>query len=356
MRKLRVALIGQGRSGKNIHGKFFRSEDNKLFDVVAVIDFDAERRQKALDLYPGCEVFETYQEIFGRKDIDLVVNSTFSEMHYPVSMDLMKHGFNVLVEKPMARTRYECEDMIKTAKDNGVVLAVFQQSFYAPFYQFAKELMASGKLGEIQQVSIRYNGFARRWDWQTLQAKNAGGVYNTGPHPIGFACDILGFSDEMKVEYSKLACCQTSGDSDDYAKMILTAPQKPLVDVEVTSVDAYAPFNLKIVGSKGCAAIAIRNYKMKYIVDGENPEKPVIWESLKDENGEPTYCKENLITHEEEGEFDGTAFDIGTKKLYDTVYDAIVNGTPLPIGPEHASKVIWVIETVHAQNPLERKF
>lgn len=356
MKKLKVAIIGQGRSGKDIHGKFFRSENNKLFDVVAVVDFDAERRKKALDLYPGCEVFETYQELFGRKDIDLIVNSTFSEMHYPVSIDLMKHGFNVIVEKPMARTRYECEDMIKTAKDNGVLLAVFQQSFYAPFYEFAKELMASGKLGEIQQVSIRYNGFARRWDWQTLQVKNAGGIYNTGPHPIGFACDILGFSDKIKVEYSKLACCQTSGDSDDYAKMILTAPEKPVVDVEVTSVDSYAPFNLKIVGSKGCAAIAIKNYKMKYIVDGENPEKPVIWEALKDENGEPMYCKENLITHEEEGQFEGTPFDIGTKKLYDTVYDAIVNGTPLPIGPEEASKVIWVIETVHAQNPLERKF
>ena len=42
--------------------------------------------------------------------------------------------------------------------------------------------------------------------------------------------------------------------------------------------------------------------------------------------------------------------------MYDTIYEAIVNGTPLPIGPEHAAKVIGVIETVHAQNPLERKF
>lgn len=356
MKKLRVAIIGQGRSGKNIHGAFFRSEANEKFEVVAVVDMDADRRQKALSLYEGCQVYADYTELFGRKDIDLVVNSTFSDMHYPISIDLMKHGFNVLVEKPMARTRYECDDMIKTAKDNGVVLAVFQQSFYAPYYVFAKELMESGKLGDIQQVSIRFNGFARRWDWQTLQVKNAGGIYNTGPHPIGFACDILGFSDEIKVEYSKLALCLTSGDSDDYAKMILTAPNKPVVDLEVTSVDAYAPFNLKIIGTKGCAAIAIGSYKMKYIVDGENPERPLIVESLKKEDGEPTYCAESLVAHEEEGTFGGTAFDTGTKKLYDTVYDAIVNGTPLPIGPEHAAKIINVIETVHAQNPLERKY
>lgn len=356
MKKLRVAIIGQGRSGRNIHGAFFLSPANEKFEVVAVVDFDEVRRKNALERHPGCEVYETYQELFGRKDIDLVVNSTFSDMHYPVSIDLMKHGFNVLVEKPMARTRYECDDMIKTAKDNGVLLAVFQQSFYAPYYVFAKELMESGKLGNIQQVSIRFNGFARRWDWQTLQVKNGGGIYNTGPHPIGFACDILGFSDEIKVEYSKIACCLTSGDSDDYAKMILTAPDKPVVDLEVTSVDAYAPFNLKIIGSKGCAAISIPGYKMKYVVDGENVDRPVIFETLRTEDGMPTYCAEQLVAHEEEGKFEGSAFDHGTKTLYDTVYDAIVNGTPLPIGPEHAAKIINVIETVHAQNHLERKF
>ena len=66
--------------------------------------------------------------------------------------------------------------------------------------------------------------------------------------------------------------------------------------------------------------------------------------------------KRHLVTHSEEGKFDGTAFDIGTKGLYDTVYERIVNGTPLPIGPEHGAKIIGVIEAIHAQNPLERKF
>jgi len=356
MKKLRVAIIGQGRSGKNIHGAFFRSEANDKFEVVAVVDMDEVRRNRAKDLYEGCEVYSDYTELFGRDDIDLVVNSTYSDMHYPVSIDLMNHGFNVLVEKPMARTRYECEDMIKTAKENNVTLAVFQQSFFAPFYQDIKNLMASGKLGEIQQVSIKYNNFARRWDWQTLQVKNAGGLYNTGPHPVGFVCDMLGFSDEIKVEYSKLARCMTSGDSDDFAKAIITAPGKPVVDLEVISVDAYSPFNVKLFGSRGCAEYTPTTYKYKYVVYGENPERPVVIDTLRLENGEPTYCAEKLITHEEEGKFDGTAFDIGTKNLYNTVYEKIVNGTPLPIGPEHGAKIIGVIEAIHAQNPLERKY
>ena len=77
---------------------------------------------------------------FDIKDIDLVVNDTYSELHYPITLDLLEHGFNVLVEKPFGRTRLECETLIKTANEKGVVLAVFQQTFYAPFYQFAKEV------------------------------------------------------------------------------------------------------------------------------------------------------------------------------------------------------------------------
>lgn len=356
MKKLRLAIIGQGRSGRNIHGAFYKSENNDIFDVAVVVEADARRRERALQEYPGCEVMESYQELLGRDDIDLVVNASFSKMHYSITKDLLMHKFNVLVEKPFARTSYECADLIKTAEDNGVVLAVFQQTFLAPFYKFAKELIASGKLGEIKQASIRYNNLSRRWDWQTLQCEVAGGIYNTGPHPIGLAVDLLDYSEDARVAYSKLGCALTSGDSDDFAKIILTAPGKPVVDVEVTNIDAFSDYNLKLLGTKGTFKCTTTSYKMKYIVEGENPERPAVRGFLEDEEGYPIYCREKLITHEEEGDFGGTAFDTGTENIYRMLYATLTEGAPLIVKPEHAAKIIGVIETVHAQNPLPVKF
>ena len=352
MRKLKLAIIGQGRSGRNIHGRFYNSEKNDIFEVAAVVEADALRRKRALEEYPGCEVFATYQELFGRKDLDLVVNASYSQMHYETTKDLLKHGFNVLVEKPFARNYYECSDLIKTAKDNGVILAVFQQSFFAPFYTAAKKLLESGKLGDIKQISIRYSNFARRWDWQTLQCKMAGNVYNTGPHPIGLALDLLDFDDNARVAFSKLGRALCSGDAEDYAKIILTAPNKPVVDVEINSTDAFSNYNLKIQGSKGTYMSTIRNYKMKYIVDGENPERPVIAESLQDADGYPIYCSEDLVVHEEEGQFDGNAFNVGTEMLYRMLYTSLTTGAPLELQPENMAKIVSVMETVHAQNPM----
>ncbi len=357
MKKLNVAIIGQGRSGKNIHGAYFNSERNQYYNVKYVVDKDEFRCEVAKKLYPGCQTFNTYQELFGLKDIDLVVNATYSEMHYSITKDLLEHGFNVLVEKPFARNQYECGQLMKAAKENNVLLAVFQQTFFAPYYKHICKLLSEGIFGDIKQISIRFNGFARRWDWQTLQCKMAGSVYNTGPHPIGLALGFLDFDKNAQVVYSKLdSTSLTSGDSDDFAKMIIVAPNKPLVDVEINSTDAYSNYNVKIQGSKGtfkCTALA---YEYKYIVDGENPERPVVKESLKDENGEPLYCSEKLVMHEEKGEYNGTAFEVGTAGLYEDVYYALTENKPLTITSEIVTQIVSVMETVHAQNPMPVKF
>lgn len=356
MKKLKLAIIGQGRSGRNIHGAFLKSRRNTLYEVAVIVEQDAFRRQRALEEYPDIDVYEDYTQLFARKDIDLVVNASYSRQHYSITKDLLEHGFNVLVEKPFARNYYECCELMKIAKDKGVVLNVFQQSFFAPFYTETKKFIESGKLGDIKQVSIRYNGLARRWDWQTLQCEMAGSVYNTGPHPLGFALDFLDFDKDARVICSEIDCCLTSGDAEDYAKILLTAPGKPVVDVEISAMDAFSDYTLKLQGTRGTYKCTTASYKMKYYRDEENEPRPVIRQSLSDENGYPIYCGEKLNFHEEAGDFDGSAFDTAVQKFYEMMYDTIVNGAELIIKPQHAARIINVIEAVHAENPMEIRF
>ncbi|MBQ7090215.1 MAG: Gfo/Idh/MocA family oxidoreductase, partial [Clostridia bacterium] len=332
------------------------SERNPYFEVKYVVDADGFRRERAEGLYAGCQTFADYRELFDRKDIDLVVNATYSEDHYPITKALLEHGFNVLVEKPFARSRYECEELMQIAEQKQVVLAVFQQTFLAPFYLFTRELMQSGKLGEIKQISIRYNNFARRWDWQTLQKKCAGGVYNTGPHPIGIGLGLLDFDPEAKLVYSRLDTALTSGDSDDYAKLLIAASGKPLVDIEINSTDAYSDYNIKLQGSLGTYKATPKGYEMTYIQAGENPERPVIETFLQDDAGEPIYCSEKLVKHTESGTFDGDAFNVGTARLYEQLYFKITEGKPMTVTPQMAAEIISVVEQCHAADPLPLKY
>ena len=356
MKRLNIAIIGQGRSGKDIHGKYYRSDDNQYYLVKYVVDADEFRRKVSESIYPDCKTLADYTELYAFNDIDLVVNATYSEMHYSITKDLLLHGKNVLVEKPFGRSRYECDELMKIAKEQGLTLAVFQQTFLAPFYQFAYDTISSGRLGDVKQINIRYNGFSRRWDWQTLQKKCAGSTYNTGPHPIGMALGFLDFDKDAKVLYSKLDTTLTSGDADDYAKILITAPNKPLIDIEISAIDAYTDYNIKVQGTKGTLKATPKSYEMTYIQDGENPERPVVEEFLKDADGNPMYCSETLIKHIESDKFVGTVFDIGTAKLYEQLYYKLTEGRDMTVTPEMAARIISVIETVHAQNPLPLKY
>ena len=87
MKKLRVAIIGQGRSGRDIHGAFFKNEISKdRFEVVAVVDAIDVRRDRAKEEYQ-CDVYADYHDLLGRDDIDLVVNSTINHMHKDITID-----------------------------------------------------------------------------------------------------------------------------------------------------------------------------------------------------------------------------------------------------------------------------
>lgn len=354
-KKLNLAIIGQGRSGRDIHGNYYNSDNNKYYNVKYVVDADANRRAMAEKRYPGCKTFADYRALYDC-DVDVVVNASYSDCHYSITKDLLEHGKNVMVEKPFARNQFECETLIKTAEEKGVLLVVFQNTQTAPYYLDALRLIKEGRFGDVKQISIRFNGFARRWDWQTLQKKVAGNAYNTGPHPIAMALGFLDFDKNTKVAYSKLATAITSGDAEDYVKILLEAPNKPLVDVEISSVDAFSDYTLKIQGTKGTFKCTLQKYWMKYIVDGENPERPVIEEFLRDEEGNPRYCSEKLNVHEESGEYVGTPFDVGTATIYENLYYALTEGAELVVKPWQSAMVINVIETAHAQNPLPVKF
>ena len=88
-----------------------------------------------------------------------------------------------------------------------------------------QKVIRSGVLGRIVQISISFSGFARRWDWQTLQDCNGGNLLNTGPHPLDQALALFGEG------MPKVACymdrANTWGDAEDYVKLILSGEGHP---------------------------------------------------------------------------------------------------------------------------------
>lgn len=85
MKKLNVAVLGQGRSGLDIHCNFLPT-DPERFRIAAVVDALPERREKAARLF-GCDVYADYTQLFGQQDIDFVVNALPSHLPPPGDPD-----------------------------------------------------------------------------------------------------------------------------------------------------------------------------------------------------------------------------------------------------------------------------
>ncbi len=350
MKRLKIALIGQGRSGRDIHGEYFlKDEAKELFEVVAVVDKMPARREKAKKEF-GCDVYEDYKELFGRTDIDFVTNASVSPNHYPITKDLMEHGFNVVTEKPFSKYAMECEDLMNTAKKHNVMLAVFQNSRFAPYYTRIKEIIESGKLGKIHHIQITFSSYSRRWDWQCSNRMYAGALLNTGPHPMDQAIDLLNV-DALPNVFSVKKLINSSGDAEDFAKVALTAPARPLIEVEVSCVDGYSDCLYKIGGDRGCLKAGMSFLKWKYFDEKPLPELDLN-PMTKEDGVTPAYCSETLDWHEFEEKLEGDALSVGVPKFYQNVYNHLLNGEELVVKAEQALQQIRVMELVHAQNPL----
>lgn len=357
-KKLNVAIIGQGRSGRDIHGCYLLTDAAKeLFHVVAVVDLIPGRRERAAKEFE-CDVYADYRELFKRDDIDFVVNATFSHMHYPITMDLLNHKMNVLVEKPFSKYSMECEQMLQAAKDNGVMLAVFQQSRFAPYFVKMKEIIESGVLGNIHQIHFDFSGYSRRWDWQCSNRFYAGNLLNTGPHPMDMALDILDIpDDEIPSVFSVLKQINTTGDAEDYVKLILTYPGKPLVEVDMNPADAYPGCKCKVCGDRGTLQTNMETVEWKYFEAEPIPEM-VLGALTKEDGVTPAYCGyyEKMEWHEFSEKMEGGSVDVGTRRLYENIYNHLTRGEELVVRVEKVIQQIRIAELAHAQNPMKTRY
>ncbi|MBQ7118818.1 MAG: Gfo/Idh/MocA family oxidoreductase [Oscillospiraceae bacterium] len=356
MKKLNVAVIGYGRSGCNIHSEFFKSDNNDIVNVVAVVELDPAREAAAKADF-GCDTYSDYKELFNRTDIDLVVNASYSDMHYPITLDIINHGFNVLCEKPICKKADQLRELIAAAKEKGVMFTIFQQSRLAEYFENMERIMKSGILGDIKLVRGRWNAFSRRYDWQTLIYRDAGSMRNTGPHPFE-QCIWLSGTDEMpKNIYSKLEVWNSVGDAEDYVFAVLEYENGPRFEIETNPSDPYNDGWLyRVYGTRGAMRVSSTKIEYQYYLEEESPQPVLDHKSLHDENGNPSYCRDKIEWHKEELELTGDAFAYGTSGYYHRLYDHMVNGGELFIDPAHIIPEIAIFEEIERQNPLVKKF
>jgi predicted dehydrogenase len=185
---IQIALIGAGGQGM---GDTKVAVDVPGVKLVAVADCYNGRLERSKEIW-GPDTFTTrdYNEILARKDIDAVIVGTPDHWHKQASVDAMKAGKDVYCEKPMIHLYSDGPEMIETARKTGRILQVGSQRVSSVVYAKAKELLASGAIGQLNMVTARWDRNSSMGAWNYTVPPDASTETCDWPRFLGTAPKI----------------------------------------------------------------------------------------------------------------------------------------------------------------------
>jgi predicted dehydrogenase len=160
---IQIALIGAGGQGMGDTRTAIEVPGVKL---VAVADCYNGRLEHSKEQW-GEDIFTTrdYNEILARKDIDAVIIGTPDHWHKQASVDAMKAGKDVYCEKPMIHLYSDGPEMIEASHSNNRILQIGSQRVSSIIYAKAKEVLASGAIGQLNMVTAHWDRNSTMGAW-----------------------------------------------------------------------------------------------------------------------------------------------------------------------------------------------
>ena len=180
----RIGIIGCGAMTMGAYVPALQSMPES-YTVVAVADPSDERRDLVGDALgvPGSARFASGHELVTAPDLDAVLVLTPPQVRAEFAVAAAAAGKNVLCEKPLATRPADAARAIRTAAENGVRLAVSHNYLWFPEYAAAREVIASGEIGDVQVVEINALGVwdnpgaaSTAYNWRHDPAAGGGGV------------------------------------------------------------------------------------------------------------------------------------------------------------------------------------
>ncbi len=178
-------------SGRIFHAPFLTT--NPGFEFRAVVE---RHEKKASQRYPDVLSYNSIDELLNDGEIELVIVNTPNNTHFEFAVKALNAGKHVLLEKPAAATGAEVKMMFDLAKKMNRHLMLYQNRRWDSGFLLVKEIIESGRLGELIEVHFRFDRYKRPISPKLFKEKGNtpanGLVYDLGPHLIDNVICLFG--------------------------------------------------------------------------------------------------------------------------------------------------------------------
>lgn len=353
MAKLKFAILGCGRiSYKHLEGIFNNYEKAELVAICDVIPEKMDQlMEKCFQLAEGNEFikeiaatseevilkYTDYKEMLENEDIDVVTIATESGYHATHAIDCMIAGKHVIVEKPMALSTKDADDMIETAKRMNVKLAVCHQNRFNLPIQKLKAALKEGRFGKLVNGTARilWNrnmNYYKQAPWRGTWEQDGGTLMNQCIHNIDLLQWMMG--GEVESIFAQTGTFLRDIEAEDFGAIIIRFKNGAIGIVEGSA--CVYPKNLEetlsIFGENGTVVIgglAVNKIETWRFADGKDNEEEIL---------------------KEQGDDPDSVYGFGHTPLFKDFINAISQDTqPLVNGKEGKKALNIILGTYKAQ-------
>lgn len=243
MKNMNVGVIGVGAMGYN-HARVYKMLEG--VNLRAVSDVSESTLAKTTKKYET-EGFLDYKEILDNPEIEAVSICVPTTHHYGVVMDAIAAGKHILVEKPIAFTLEEAEDMVQKAHEKKVILATGHVERFNPAVQKAKDLLQNDVIGDVVSASAKRVGpFPPR-------IKDVGVSIDLAIHDLDIMYYLI--EDPVKQIYATMGSILEKCEYEDHAEILTQFENGATGMLEVNWLTPYKRRQLEITGTDGIISV-----------------------------------------------------------------------------------------------------
>lgn len=218
--------------------------------VAAVATRNPTRRAQAEADSPGVRVVDDLDALLEVPGLDAIVLGTPSGLHHAHALQVIAAGLPVVVEKPLGVNLAQVREVVDAAHAANVPVKVYLQRRFDPAHQVARELVTSGRLGDVWRFEYRWERWIPEprhgWREDTPSGEGGGKLSDLGPHMVDLAVQLFG---PVASVYAEVASRRQVGD--DEAHVALHHASGHVSHLDVCTLVAQPGPRMRLIGSAG---------------------------------------------------------------------------------------------------------
>lgn len=323
---IRVGIVGYGFAGRGFHAYLIRRVPGLL--VTAASTASPDRRAQA-EADGVAHVHADARSLFADPEVDVVVLATPHDTHRDLAIEAMRAGKHVVIDKPMALTSADADQILVAQRETGRVLTVFHNRRFDWDYLTVQDVLAKGTLGDPYLFEVAVLRYKAPRGWRAHAEAGGGLFYDWGAHLVDQALQLVpGPVASVSADFQYRGWGKDAGS---YARVLLRFGSGVLYGIEVGNLATILKPRWYVLGEAGALQKT-----------GLDPQEPAMLTGDITAAGERPEDRAVVVTSDGSQALDSVRGD--WTDFYVNLRDHLQAGAPLAVRPEEARRVIAVLE------------